>query len=169
MQQQQLWRQHSPSYDNNRAVQIPSTEPGHTVRRKRKSSETEYQYRKRQAVTSNSTNEESNQTVDEDEAAVTAMFIHRSLKFTMSLWKKDLVQLLQEHGPLKTKTIEDLRFTLMTVVCITTLIYNFIMIFSFVVKCALMCAFIEIVLDFHKIQNKYIIQHFIQSFMSKST
>jgi hypothetical protein len=47
-----LWRQHSPSYDNNRAVQIPSTEPGHTVRRKRKSPETEYQYRKRQAVTS---------------------------------------------------------------------------------------------------------------------
>jgi hypothetical protein len=42
-----LWRQHSPSYDNNRAVQIPSTEPGHTVRRKRKSSETEYQYRNR--------------------------------------------------------------------------------------------------------------------------
>jgi hypothetical protein len=32
-----LWRQHSPSYDNNRAVQIPSPEPGHTVRRKRKS------------------------------------------------------------------------------------------------------------------------------------
>ena len=73
-----------------RAVQIPSTEPGHTVRRKRKSSETEYQYRKRQAVTSNSTNEESNQTIDEDEAAVTAMSIHRSLKFAMSLGKKDL-------------------------------------------------------------------------------
>jgi hypothetical protein len=120
-----LWRQHSPSYDNNRAVQIPSTEPGHTVRRKRKSSETEYQYRKRQVVTSNSTNEESNQTIDEDEAAVTAMSIHRSLKFAMSLGKKDLlekikqeedlVQLLQEHSPLKTKTIEDLRLTLMTV------------------------------------------------------
>jgi len=28
---------------------------------------------------------------------------------------KDLVQLLQEQGPLKTKTIEDLRLTLMTV------------------------------------------------------
>jgi hypothetical protein len=47
------------------------------------------------------------------------------MKFTMSLGKKDLlekikeeedlVQLLQEHGPLKTKTIEDLRLTLMTV------------------------------------------------------
>jgi hypothetical protein len=44
--------------------------------------------------------------------------------FAMSLGKKDLlekikeeedlVQLLQEHGPLKTKTIEDLRLTLMT-------------------------------------------------------
>jgi hypothetical protein len=45
---------------------------------------TEYQYRKRQAVTSNSTNEESNQTIDEDEAAVTAMSIHRSLKFAMT-------------------------------------------------------------------------------------
>ena len=67
-----------------------STEPGHTVRRKRKSSETEYQYRKRQTVTSNSTDEESNQTVDEDEAAVTAMSIHRSLKFAMFLGKKDL-------------------------------------------------------------------------------
>ena len=88
-----------------------STEPGHTVRRKRKSSETEYQYRKRQTVTSNSINEGSNQTIDEDEAAVTAMSIHRSLKFAMSLGKKDLlekikeeedlVQLLQEHGPLK--------------------------------------------------------------------
>ena len=55
-----------------------------TVRRKRKSSETEYQYRKRQTVTSNSTNEESNQTIDEDEAAVTAMSIHRSLKFAMT-------------------------------------------------------------------------------------
>jgi hypothetical protein len=43
-----------------------------------------------QAVTSNSTNEESNQTIDEDEAAVTAMSIHRSLKFAMSLGKKDL-------------------------------------------------------------------------------
>ena len=53
------------------------------------------------------------------------MSIHRSLKFAMSLGKKDLlekikeeedlVQLLQEHGPLKTKTIEDLRLTLMTV------------------------------------------------------
>jgi hypothetical protein len=32
-----LWCQHWPSYDNNRAVQIPSPEPGHTVRRKRKS------------------------------------------------------------------------------------------------------------------------------------
>ena len=49
----------------------------------------------------------------------------KSLKFAMSLGKKDLlekikqeedlVQLLQEHGPLKTKTIEDLRLTLMTV------------------------------------------------------
>ena len=83
-----LWRQHSPSYDNKKAVQISSTEPGHTVRRKRKSSETEYQYRKRQAVTSNSTNEESNQTIDEDEAAVTAMSIHRSLKFAISLGEK---------------------------------------------------------------------------------
>ena len=92
---------------------------------KEKSSETEYQYRKRQAVTSNSTNEESSQTIDEDEAAVTAMSIHRSLKFAMPQGKKDLlekikeeedlVQLLQEHGPLKTKTIEDLRLTLMTV------------------------------------------------------
>jgi hypothetical protein len=53
------------------------------------------------------------------------MSIHRSLKFAMSLGKKDLlekikqeedlVQLLQEHSPLKTKTIEDLRLTLMTV------------------------------------------------------
>jgi homogentisate 1,2-dioxygenase len=53
------------------------------------------------------------------------MSIHRSLKFAMSLGKKDLlekikenedlVQLLQEQGPLKTKTIEDLRLTLMTV------------------------------------------------------
>jgi hypothetical protein len=53
------------------------------------------------------------------------MSIHRSLKFAMSLGKKDLlekikeekdlVQLLQEHGPLKTKTIEDLRLTLMAV------------------------------------------------------
>jgi hypothetical protein len=41
-----------------------------------------------QSVTSNSTNEESNQTIDEDEAAVTAMSIHRSLKFAMSLGKK---------------------------------------------------------------------------------
>jgi hypothetical protein len=32
--------------------------------------------------------EESNQTIDEDEAAVTAMSIHRSLKFAMSLGKK---------------------------------------------------------------------------------
>jgi hypothetical protein len=31
------------------------------------------------------------------------------------LEEEDLVQLLQEHGPLKTKTIEDLRLTLMTV------------------------------------------------------
>jgi len=45
-----LWRQNSPSYDNKRAVQITSTEPGHTVRRKRKSSETEYQYRKRRQL-----------------------------------------------------------------------------------------------------------------------
>jgi hypothetical protein len=53
------------------------------------------------------------------------MSIHRSLKFAMSLGKKDLlekikeeedlVQLFQKHGPLKTKTIEDLRLTLMTV------------------------------------------------------
>ena len=53
------------------------------------------------------------------------MSIHRSLKFAMSLGKKDLlekikqeedlVQLLQEHSPLKTKIIEDLRLTLMTV------------------------------------------------------
>ena len=52
----------------------------------------QYQYRKRQAVTSNSTNEESNQTIDEDEAAVTALSIHRSLKFAMSLGKKDLLE-----------------------------------------------------------------------------
>ena len=82
-----------------------------------KSSETEYQYRKRQAVTSNSTNEESNQTVNEDEAAVTVMSIHRSLKFAMFLGKKDLLEKIkeEEHSPLKTKTIEDLRLTLMTV------------------------------------------------------
>jgi homogentisate 1,2-dioxygenase len=53
------------------------------------------------------------------------MSIHRSLKFAMSLGKKDLLekikenedlaQLLQEQGPIKTKTIEDLRLTLMTV------------------------------------------------------
>jgi hypothetical protein len=78
-------KHNTSSYDNNRAVHIPSTEPGQTVRRKRKSSETEYQYRKRQIVTSNSTNEESKQTIDQDEAAVTAMSIHRSLKFAMSL------------------------------------------------------------------------------------
>ena len=71
-----------------------------TVRRKRKSSETEYQYRKRQAVTSNSTNEESNQTIDEDEAAVTAMSIHRSLKFAMSLGKKDLLEKIKEEEDL---------------------------------------------------------------------
>jgi hypothetical protein len=87
-----LWRQHSPSYDNNRAVHIPSTEPGQTVRRSRQSSETEYQYRKRQAVTSKSTNEESSQIIDEDEAVVTAMSIHRSLKFAMSLEKKDVLE-----------------------------------------------------------------------------
>jgi hypothetical protein len=58
--------------------------------------------------------EQPNCRVDDDEAA---MSIHRSLKFAMSLGKKDLlekikenqdlVQLLQEQGPLRTKTIED--------------------------------------------------------------
>ena len=95
-----LWCQHSPSYDNKRAVQIMSTEPGHTVRRKRKSSETEYQYRKRQTVTSNSINEGSNQTIDEDEAAVTAMSIHRSLKFAMPQGKKDLLEKIKEEEDL---------------------------------------------------------------------
>ena len=110
-----LWRQHSTNYDSSRAVQVQSTEPGHTVRRKRKSSETEYQYRKRRAVTV--TSDDETHTDDDDSAAVTAMSIHRSLRFAMSLGKKellekikeneDLVQLLKEHGPLKTKTIED--------------------------------------------------------------
>ncbi|CAG2200750.1 unnamed protein product [Mytilus edulis] len=38
-----LWRQHSSSYDSKRAVQLPSEEAGHVVKRKRKSTETEYE------------------------------------------------------------------------------------------------------------------------------
>jgi hypothetical protein len=56
--------------------------------------------RKRQAVTSNSINEGSNQTIDKDEAAVTAMSIHRSLKFAMSLGKKDLLEKIKEEEDL---------------------------------------------------------------------
>ena len=50
------------------------------------------------------------------------MSTHRSLRFACPwgktpTWKEyeDLVKLLQEQSPLKTKTIDDLRLTLMTV------------------------------------------------------
>ena len=64
--------------------QVTLSEGKENNQKQNTNTETEYQYRKRQAVTSNSTNEESNQTIDEDEAGVTAMSIHRSLKFAMT-------------------------------------------------------------------------------------
>ncbi|VDI46803.1 Hypothetical predicted protein [Mytilus galloprovincialis] len=91
-----LWRQHSNSYDSKRAVQLPSEEAGHVVKRKRKSTETEYEYRKRRVAEIPSA-EEIDDTNADDTAAITAMSIQNSLKYTMSLGKKELKEKLEEN------------------------------------------------------------------------
>ena len=61
----------------------------------------------------------------DDTAAITAMSIKNSLKYTMSLGKKELkekleenknfVEMLGQYGDIRTKTTEDLKLSLMTI------------------------------------------------------
>ena len=105
-----LWRQYSPEYDNKRAVQVPSSQPGHNVKRKRRENEAEYTYRKRLAA-ENAVSTNMNEIAD-DPAAETAMSIQPSLKYIMQLNKAQLqakiadssesVEILKQHGSMKT-------------------------------------------------------------------
>jgi len=95
-----------------RSVQVPSSQPGHNVKRKRRENEAEYTYRKRLAAENAISTNMNEIHVADDPAAETAMSIQPSLKYIMQLNKAQLqakiadssesVEILKQHGSMKT-------------------------------------------------------------------
>ena len=86
----------------------------------------QYQYGKRLAAEKSTNNDETEETIADDPAAATTLSVQQSLKYILKLDKKSLQQkisdnqntleLLQDQGgQMRTKTIEDLKLTLMTI------------------------------------------------------
>lgn len=120
-----LWKQHSSTYDQSKAVQVPALEAnGHNVLKKRHSTETQYQYRKRQMIKKNQT--PLDRTPENEETAGIAFSVATSVKYILNLKKDEMKDKLAEksetveklkqsgHGQIRTKTTEDLKLALIT-------------------------------------------------------
>ena len=119
------WRNYSTQYDSKRAVQQPTANPGteHRVKRSRQDDETQYQYRKRKAE------QERLQTPEEtqhpDARVEKALCVKSVMKKIMKLTKEDLksqlndkktsLDELSKHHQMDTRTIENMRLSLLAV------------------------------------------------------